>query len=376
MHNPQPHQEDSPDDIEDLDEISEVIPSTFTISSYGADYPVDALVKRMGDEGSTNNDIFVPRFNMEPEDGQSTTGFQRDFVWSKAQADRFIESLLLGLPVPGIFFVKEANGKLLVLDGQQRLLTLKNFYNGIFRKEEFRLGSVQERWQGKTYKTLDADDRRRLDNSIIHATIVRQDEPDEDQSSVYLIFERLNSGGTILQPQEIRVALYHGELAALLSKLNQNTAWRSLYGKKSARLKDIELILRFFAFYYYMDSYKRPMKSFLNRYMATNKNLMKQSEDELTSVFLPLVDLIFLHLGSKAFRPSRAVNAAVADSIMVGIAKRLQRGPIMDHGQLISAYNELLQDPIYNDSIIRSTANEDSVKYRLDAAIKKFQIVP
>ena len=63
---------------------------------------------------------------------------------------------------------------------------------------------------------------------------MRQDEPTEDESSVYLIFERLNSGGTFLQPQEIRVALYHGEFATLLSKLNDNADWRALYGKKNS----------------------------------------------------------------------------------------------------------------------------------------------
>ena len=170
---------------------------------------------------------------------------------------------MLGLPVPGIFLVKEPNGKHLVLDGQQRLRTLESFYNGVFQGKEFSLENVQDQWRLKTYKTIHPDDRRRLDDSIIHATIVRQDEPTEDQSSIYLIFERLNSGGTFLQPQEIRVALYHGAFAALLSKLNGNSHWRALYGKKSPRLKDLELILRFFALHFYAASYRRPMKDFL-----------------------------------------------------------------------------------------------------------------
>ena len=126
---------------------------------------------------------------------------------------------------------------------------MASFYGGLFQGKEFVLEKVQERWLGKSYKTLDADDRRRLDDSIIHATIVRQEEPSEDQSSIYLIFERLNSGGTFLQPQEIRVALYHGEFVSLLSSLNNNPRWRILYGRKSPRLKDIELILRFFALF-------------------------------------------------------------------------------------------------------------------------------
>ena len=196
--------------VDDLDELSEVLPETFSITSYGADYPIDGLIKRF-----EAGDIIIPTFSQEPEQGQTTTGFQREFVWKKSQADRFIESLLLGLPVPSIFLVKEPNGKFLVLDGQQRLRTLHSFYSGVFQGDEFKLSEVQGQWVGKTYRTLHPEDRRRLDDSILHAIIVRQDEPTEDQSSIYLIFERLNSGGTILQPQEIRVALYHGAFATL-----------------------------------------------------------------------------------------------------------------------------------------------------------------
>jgi hypothetical protein len=156
------------DDVEDIDEVGEVLPTKYTITAYGADYPVDSLVKRM-DQG----DIIVSSFSKETEEGQQALGFQREFVWGKPQADRFIESLLLGLPVPGIFLVKEASGKLLVLDGQQRLRTLSAFYREVFQKQEFSLEKVQKEWVGKTYKTLAVEDRRRLDDSIIHATIVR-----------------------------------------------------------------------------------------------------------------------------------------------------------------------------------------------------------
>lgn len=130
--------------VDDLDELSEILPEPFSITSYGADYPVDGLVKRIKD-----GDIVVPLFSMEPEMGQTTVGFQREFVWNKSQADRFIESLLLGLPVPSIFLVKEPNGKFLVLDGQQRLRTLESFYSGLFRGVEFKLSDVQETWAGK-----------------------------------------------------------------------------------------------------------------------------------------------------------------------------------------------------------------------------------
>lgn len=355
------------EDVEDLNEIEEVLPSSFSITSYGADYPVDGLVKRV-----TRKDIVIPVFSLDPEEGQSTVNFQREFVWRKTQADRFIESLLLGLPVPGIFLVKESDGKHLVLDGQQRLRTLESFYNGIFQGKEYHLENVQDQWKGKTYKTLHPDDRRRLDDSIIHATIVRQDEPTEDQSSIYLIFERLNSGATFLQPQEIRVALYHGPFVSLLSKLNTTPAWRVLYGKKSPRLKDIELILRFFALFYHSTNYRRPMKDFLNRYMAQNRLLTRQPADTLKELFEKTVTTILRSIGARAFRPKSAVNAAVLDSIMVGVATAVESGNLTSDANIKSAYAQLLLDQDYIDSTTRATADEESIRTRLRLARSAF----
>ena len=355
-------------EVDDLDELSEILPETFSITSYGADYPIDGLIKRL-DVG----DIIIPTFSREPDEGQTTTGFQREFVWKKPQSDRFIESLLLGLPVPSIFLVKEPNGKFLVLDGQQRLRTLQSFYSGILQGTEFKLSEVQKQWIGKTYRTLHPEDRRRLDDSILHAIIVRQDEPTEDQSSIYLIFERLNSGGTILQPQEIRVALYHGAFASLLSKLNDDQNWRILFGKKSSRLKDIELILRFLGLYFHSGSYKKPMKAFLNRYMAANRNLTKQPENIIRPIFEDTVSTICSGIGPRVFRPfGGAINAAVLESVMYGVASRLSLGAIKEPASLEFAYKELLKLEKYIRAVTSSTADEESVSNRLSESKAAF----
>lgn len=157
-----PGTESEPEEhIDDLDEALEVIPFTYSITAYGADYPVDSVVKRI-----EAGDIVVPRFSWEPDSDSNIVGFQREYVWPRTKADRFIESLLLGLPVPGIFLVKESSGRFLVLDGHQRLYSLHAFYQGVIHKEEYRLGGVQPRFNGKRYKDLDVEDRRRLDDKL------------------------------------------------------------------------------------------------------------------------------------------------------------------------------------------------------------------
>jgi hypothetical protein len=140
---------DVEESIEDVEEKEATAPYRFTVTSYGADYPVDGLIKRL-----KAGDIAIPTFDPEVDPVIDVEGFQRQFVWTKPQCDRFIESLLLGLPVPGIFLVKQSDGRLLVLDGQQRLRTLEAFYSGVLKtfRTDIKNSSIQS-WRLK----IDAD---------------------------------------------------------------------------------------------------------------------------------------------------------------------------------------------------------------------------
>ncbi len=185
------------DDIDVIDEASSddstVPPVQYDITSYGADYDVEGLVKRLN-----RGDILIPPF-------------QRNYVWNQQEASRFIESLLLGLPVPAIFLAREPDtNKLLVIDGQQRLKTLQFFYSGIFnpkdddkKQQVFKLTKVQSKFEGLTFKTLEEQDRVKLNDSLIHAIIVKQESPQDNNTSVYHIFDRLNSEGRRLQGESI-----------------------------------------------------------------------------------------------------------------------------------------------------------------------------
>ena len=344
------------------EEEGEIIPYKYSISSYGVDYPVDSLVKRMGD-GS----IYVP-------------SFQRGYVWSITKASRFVESLLLGLPVPGIFLSREQDTqKLMVIDGQHRLLTLQYFYKGIFEpdKREFALQGVpSSQFEGVTYDSLKEEDRRRLDDSLLHATIVKQDEPSDDDSSIYHIFERLNTGGTLLHPREIRAAIYHGEFNDLLGELNKNKSWRSVYGNVDKLMRDQELILRFLALYFDFAIYKKPMKEFLNIYMGKNRHLKLQSAEELTRVFTDTVELAVRSLGKRAFKPKKGLNSAVFDAVMVGIARRLERGKVTDLKGLKGRYQSLLENEDFASIVFRGgTTSEESVRRRIKLATEAFSDV-
>lgn len=342
---------------DDLENEEEPIPFKYSITSYGVDYPVDSLVKRMED-GS----IYVPPF-------------QRGYVWKMDKASRFVESLLLGLPVPGIFLSREEEQqRLMVIDGQQRLRTLQYFYDGTYVPEDrkFALEGVS-RFKGASYDSLREEDRRRLDDSVLHATIVKQDVPSDDDSSVYHIFERLNTGGALLHPQEIRAAIYHGEFNDLLGQLNKNKSWRSVFGKIHDRMKDQELILRFLALYSDFEGYKSPMKEFLNLYMGKNRHLKSQSAEELKRVFADTIELAVESLGEKAFKPKRGFNSPVFDAVMVGIARRLERGEVHSPEELNEQYQTLLENEEFTTLVFRGgTTTEESVRLRIRLATEAF----
>jgi hypothetical protein len=343
-------------------DAEEVQPFRYAISSYGADYPVDGLVKRIR-EGA----IYVPKF-------------QREFVWDNKDASRFVESLLLGLPVPSIFLSKEWDtGKLLVVDGQQRLLSLRYFYDNIWKPtgKEFRLKGVQPEFEGRTYSTLRDEDRRQLDDAILHAIVFKQDEPSEDESSVYEVFQRLNTGGKKLTPQEVRSAVHHaGRIRDLLGELNQYASWREIYGPEDSRMRDQELILRFLALLHEGENYQTPMVAFLNTYMGRNKELSDKDAAAMRETFRSSIDLIRQSVGSRAFRPVRALNAAVFDSVMVGTAKRLETGPVSDIQAFRNAYGVLLNNQEFLDACGRGTASGERVRKRLNLAKAIFASVP
>lgn len=356
-----------PDEVEDISSAEERLDYKFDLTFYGADYPVDGLVKRL-----KQGDIVIPSFDPASDKTFEVEAFQRKFVWTKMQCDRFIESLLLGLPVPGIFLVQQSDKSLLVLDGQQRLLTLHAFYGGVLTKKEFALENVQNQFKGLTYESMPEDYRRTLDDSIIHATVIKKTQDTQDLTSVYTLFERLNSGGTQLSPHEIRVALVPGKLMQLIRLLNQNDAWRSAYGSPSKSLKDHELILRFIALRFSPTPYKSPMKDFLTKYAQYNKNLDKQSEDEIRASFTETIQLFVKVVGRKVFRLKTALNAAMFDSMMVGLSRRVAAGADLDHDKVREAYDALLANQKYLDSIDKATAREDQVAERLKLATEAF----
>lgn len=328
----------------------------YSITSYGVDYTVDTIVNRL-EKGA----IFIP-------------DFQREYVWSLKDASRFIESLILGLPVPGVFFSQEkGTNKMLVIDGQQRLKSLQYFYSKKFNGQLFKLKGVQEDLEGKSIDELDESDRIKLDDCVIHATVIKQDAPTDDNSSIYMIFERLNTGGLKLVPQEIRACIYHGSFNETLVELAADENWKKIYAAENSRLKSEELVLRFLTLNENYQNYKRGFKGFLNDFMEKYQNPTEEKLADFRNLFLRTIKVVYDNVGENAFRLVKNLNAAVYDSVMVGLSYRLNNPKSIVGDKFKEKYYALLEDAEYRKFVESNTASEASLKGRISKAIKAFE---
>lgn len=343
----------SPDDMNDtievLDSESEDAAAAvpiYTINSYPTDPTLEGLLIRWD-----RNEIQIPKF-------------QRGWVWTHTQASQLIESFLLGLPVPGIFMYRQPKTQhLLVIDGQQRLRSIRGFFDGnLPNVSDFYLRDVDSRWEGKTYNDLVERDRIRLRDAVLRAIIIEQANPDDD-SSVYHIFERLNTGGTHLNPQEIRNSAAHGPFNNLMIELNQDEHWRDIFGKPSsdARMRDVELVVRFQALLEGSDEYSKPMQAFLNGFMKRHQT--DTSDQPYRDKFLSTVERVVEALGPRPFHIRRGINAAVFDSVMIAFA-RSETVP----ADIKERWRRLLQNPSFDEATRSSTTDVDIVRRRLDLA--------
>ncbi|HWB12404.1 MAG TPA: DUF262 domain-containing protein [Pirellulales bacterium] len=373
----------SPDDTEDSDfraaigsevEDQESSPGSFEIVTYPADFTLEILNEKMA-----RGDIVVPKF-------------QRKFIWKPKQSSRLIESFLLGIPVPPIFLFSDSDDKLLVVDGQQRLKSIASFFKGLIGDPaeptdiEFKL-QIDENspYSNKTYADLEATDLaafRRLNNSVLRSFVIKQLKP-KGRSGIYHVFERLNTGGTSLVGQEIRNCIFHGSFNELLIRLNtppsarskvpiewrQNvTKWRKIVGrpKADARLRDVELILRFFAMHDSMSAYKRPLKDFLSDYMEDMRRPDKPTIESHRDLFQRTVDAVHDSLGAKPFHIKAGLNAAVFDAVFLAFAAH--KGRIPD--DIKRRFQRLKRDKVFFDSTTAATTNTQSVKRRIRRAKK------
>lgn len=298
-------------------------------STYGGDFIVRQLMEML-----TEKEIETPQI-------------QRHYVWTLKIASRFIESILLDLPIPSLFFAKNEDGKFIIIDGLQRLTCLYNYIVlGAVDKKVFRLSSskdIHEEWRGKAFNELKDEDQRKLKNKLLHAIIVEQKEP-TNFDGLFLIFERINTGGMQLNQQEIRNSLFQCTMNDLLLEMNNDPVWRSMFGQETpnARMRDVEMVLRFLTLSEIdFSATEQESINLVSKMNAFMKNHRKQTKEELQGyqqLFEDTVNAIESQFGANVFRTNiqtmqttQRFYATVFDAVMLATAYVMRKTGTFPH---------------------------------------------
>ena len=343
--------------------------------------------------------------------------FQRNFVWKKRQASRLIESLILGLPVPQIYLYQNIDDKFLIIDGQQRLISIFLYMEGRFPKDAFR-AKIGEAFRdinnykkiiddeneflnfildlqktngsdeplnplnGKKFSQLNFDNNcfgDKFELATIRTIVIKQLKPEEESpSSMYEIFNRLNTGGTKLNAQEIRSSLYYNTFFDMISNLNDNISWRNnLFGiqQKDARLRDIEIIFRGFALSHAVAyptesgdiDYKPSMTSFVNNFCKKSKQMSPDAIELHKNIFVKFTE-VFSDLNKPFHNKSQKFTAAIYDAIFAVLTAEALKNNNIDLIKPVQndKLNILKNDDGFKDAILESTASLMNVKKRIE----------
>ncbi|NMC98131.1 MAG: DUF262 domain-containing protein [Bacteroidales bacterium] len=332
-------------------------------------------------------------------------GFQRNYVWDIKRASKLIESIIIGIPIPQIFLFEEERNKFIVIDGQQRYMTIYYFMKKRFPREEKRFElrkifdekagipdsvlndneyfvdfnlqlsdpkpSSKNKFNKLNYFTLDEGDKVTFDLRTIRNIIIKQNSPDDGNSVVFEIFNRLNSGGVNLKPQEIRTSLFHSNFYNSLYLLNLDKNWRLLTPQKEPdiHMKDIEVLLRGFAMLVMKDEYSPSMTKFLNKFSLRTKKFPKENIDYLTSLFHAFVEHSISLDQKLFFSKTGRFNISVFESIFYAVCKdAFDRKDLKIRKITIDKVNKLKEDPNFIEYTQSNTASFNNVTKRLDLA--------
>jgi Protein of unknown function DUF262 len=364
------------------------------------------------DVTASSNDFNVSTIvNFLEQGAIQLPAYQRNYTWEKKRASKLIESLVIGLPVPQIFLYEESRNKFSILDGQQRMLSIFFYSKKRFPKKNKRaelrdifvqhsgypehiladdkyfenfnleLPSEAERvnpLHDLNYDTL-GDYTTQLKLRPVRCIIVKQNEPKDDNSSVYEMFDRLNTGGINLKPQEIRANLYFGEFYKMIYELNKLPSWRKFLAQPDpdTNLRDVELILRATAMLVYAENYKPSMTRFLNRFSGYSKSKLTDHDIQvIKKIFQKFMEKVAV-INHVQFKPTGRLSIAIFESAFVACcneAWRLKDQPNCEElvkpitNELVKALIDELQG-----KLLEGTSKTENVKQRLAIATEIFK---
>lgn len=349
--------------------------------------PWDPKQIRITTKNFTVREVYS-QITTDPTELDLAPDFQRSFVWGESQQIRLIESILLGIPLPAFYFNQDSQGAFQVIDGVQRLTTVKLFMSNALTLNDGCLEYLKD-LKGLKYETLEAPVRRRFAGTQIVAHVIEPQTPDEVK---YDIFNRVNTGGTPLTAQEIRHCMSKGRSRELLRKLVESDSFdkatgRTFWSKNpegqrirdNKRMADREMALRFCAFR------KTPVEEYAKA-VSLDSFLLEFTRNidrnDITDLELADLQASFERsmqncagvLGTGAFRlwaPNASrrgpINRAIFESQALALAD-YETETLLEHKEtIVAAFRALFTDKTYVDAVKVSTGDWRRVDHRLKA---------
>lgn len=313
---------------------------------------------------------------IEDKDIRLDPDYQRNYVWDNKKASMLIESIILNVPIPVIYVSQEEDDSWSVIDGLQRLSSLKRFFDGKFKLSGLEILSDLNK---SDITTLNPKALRMLKNGLLRVIMITHDSNEEIK---YDVFMRLNTGSVHLTEQELRNCLYRGTLNKFLKEVVQNQKWLALMGLKEPhkRMADREMVLRFLAIWKNWDNengvlngYKGRMKSFLNAFMNDHKEIKGQEANEWKQQFEVTVEKVYQVYGEYAFKRQgldgmreKTINRAIIDVIMLSATQHSMNELMANRDRIAKRFLEMTNNDVeFRNSIKIGTSDTKVITSRL-----------
>lgn len=311
--------------------------------------------------------------------------FQRKQIWKNDKASSLIESIIMNVPIPPLYFAEEEDGNWLVLDGLQRLSSIRNFYDNEFALAKLEVLKELNKFK---YKDLPPKSKSLLDDGMLRVNVIKKD---SHRDIKYDIFMRLNRGAVTLNYQELRNCLYRGNLNDAAKELcAENAEFLKILKQKAPhpRYLDVEFIIRYFAISdniavdendtVFIEGYRGKLVQFLNDYMDKHKNCSEIEKQKYKERFNSTISKVIRIFGTvDAFRNissgSNKIYKPIADFILPSL-ERMSNEYVNENAEYIyKKLKEFLSRNEVKDSLSNRTSDKDIVNKRVQLWFKEFK---
>lgn len=340
-------------------------------SSWG-DYPIDTLLIR-----TEPRSVFEILRRIEKGSFVMDPDFQRDFIWPEDVQSKLIESVLMRIPLPVFYLAEDAKGRMIVVDGLQRLSTFQRFHKGDLR---LKLPNQKE-LNGKQFSELSPKLQNRIEDCSLTLYIIDAKVPDRARLD---IFERVNSGVPLTR-QQMRNCLYMGRATIFLREAARTNLFRKATGDslRTSTMRDREFVNRFCAFQLLsLDDYRGDMDEFLAQALKTMNDLSTEKLDLLSAQLQTSLTNNFRVFDKHAFRKNKdpnesrsVLNASLWDVMSTGLSRYTEPQVEARANDLRAAFYSLMDDNDFIDSITYGPNDARKVRHRFSAARAMFKEV-